>query len=364
MRIALVAPPFLPVPPPRYGGTERIVSVLANGFHRRGHDVTVFAAGDSSVEGRLVPIVPQSVWNAGRRPDTAELMARINDQVAASADEFEVIHSHVDWYGFELAQRVATPVVSTLHGRIDIGPTADVIASYPEIGLIAISERQRSFWPDQNWLATIHHGLPLDDALFGTGSGGYLLFIGRLTPEKGVEAAVELARRAKLPLVIAAKAIDPHELAIYRDVVEPAERAGIVTFLGEVGMPARDRLFADARATVMLGDWPEPFGLVAVESLAAGTPLIARRAGALPEIVRDGVDGFVVDDVDAAVAAIGDVALLDRTLIRKGALERFSADRMVDKYEHLFAEMVAIGRPDDRLPGVQSEEPKTPLVVP
>ena len=291
-------------------------------------------------------------------------MARINDQVAQSADEFDVIHSHVDWYGFELATRVATPVVSTLHGRIDIGPTADVIASYPEIGLVAISERQRSFWPDQNWLATIHHGLPLDEVLVGSGSGGYLLFVGRLTPEKGVDAAVELARRAGLSLVIAAKAIDPHELAIYRDVVEPAERAGIVTFLGEVGVPARDRLFADARATVMLGEWPEPFGLVAVESLAAGTPLIARRAGALPEIVREGVDGFVVDDMDAAVAAVGEVAKLDRMPIREGALTRFSADRMVDDYERLFAAVVAIGRPHDGLPDVPSEEPKTTVVVP
>lgn len=365
MRIALIAPPFLPVPPPRYGGTERIVSVLADGFHQRGHDVTVFAAGDSTVAGRLVPIVRQSLWNSGqRRPETAELMARINDQVAESAAEFDVIHSHIEWYGFELGRRVATPVVSTLHGRIDIGPTADVIASYPEIGLIAISERQRRFWPDQNWLATIHHGLPLDGTLIGTRPGGYLLFVGRLTPEKGVDAAVELARRAKLPLVIAAKAIDPHELAIYRDVVEPAERAGIVTYLGEVGVPARDRLFADALATVMLGEWPEPFGLVAVESLAAGTPLIARRAGALPEIVRDGVDGFIVDDVDAAVAAVAKVAKLDRALIREGALARFSADRMVDDYERVFADLVAVGRRMDRLSETASEGARTPIVVP
>lgn len=364
MRIALVAPPFLPVPPPRYGGTERIVSVLADGFHRRGHDVTVFAAGDSSVAGRLVPIVSQSVWNSGKRPDTVKLMARINDQVAESAAEFDVIHSHIEWYGFELARRVATPVVSTLHGRIDIGPTADLMGDYPDIGLIAISDRQRSFWPDQNWLATIHHGLPLDDALVGSGSGGYLLFVGRLTPEKGVDAAVELARRAGLQLVIAAKAIDPHEVAIYHEVVEPAERDGIVTFLGEVGVPARDRLFADARATVMLGEWPEPFGLVAVESLAAGTPLIARRAGALPEIVRDGVDGFVVDDVDTAVASVGELAKLDRAIIREGALTRFSAARMVDDYERLFADLVAKSRHKDRRPDTASEGTKAAVIVP
>ena len=340
LRIAFVAPPFLPVPPPRYGGTERIVGVLADGFMKRGHDVTLFAAGDSETAARLVPVVPESLWKSQREANPNEAMARIVETVASREGQFDVISSHIEWHGFDWACYSTRPVVATLHGRIDVGPTAETLPNYPSIPLVAISERQRAFWPDQNWLATIHHGLDFDDVHQGTGSGGYLVFIGRITPEKGLDAAVELARRSGLHLVVAAKAKAPQEMETYRQFVEPAEREGIATFLGEVGPPARDRLFGDALATVMLGDWPEPFGLAAVESLATGTPLIARRAGALPEIVRDGVDGFVVDDVDEALAAISKLSRLDRTEIRRSALLRFSADRMVDEYESVFLDLV------------------------
>jgi glycosyltransferase involved in cell wall biosynthesis len=345
LRIALVAPPFLPIPPLRYGGTERVVGVLANGFHRRGHDLTVFAAGDSQTPGRLVPVVPKATWQSGRQDTTEALMATIVDAVTSRQDEFDVIHSHIEWHGFDLAASLRTPVVSTLHGRIDIGPTAEKLPGYPRIPLIAISDRQRQFLPDLNWVATIHHGLEFDGVEQGTGSGGYLLFVGRITPEKGLDAAIELARRTGLHLMVAAKAQEAHEVETYKDIVEPAERDGIVTFLGEVGAPARDRLIGDARATVMLGEWPEPFGLVAIESLATGTPLIARRSGALPEIVRDGIDGFLVDDLDGAVAAIEGINALDRTEIRASTLVRFSAERMVDEYETLFREVVGGRRP-------------------
>jgi glycosyltransferase involved in cell wall biosynthesis len=366
LRIAFVAPPFLPVPPPRYGGTERVVGVLADGFHRRGHEVTVFAAGDSRTPGRLVPVVPQSLWESRRDEDTAELMARIVDAVARQEDEFDLIHNNLEWYAFEFARMSTRPVVSTLHGRIDIGKTAEKLPLYPEVPLIAISERQRSFWPDQNWVATIHHGLDFDGVHQGTGAGGYLLFVGRITPEKGLDAAVELARHTGLHLIVAAKAHQPHEVATYEQVVAPAEAEGIVTFLGEVGPPARDRLFGDALATVMLGEWPEPFGLVAVESLATGTPLIARRAGALPEIVTDGVDGFVVDDVEAAADAVARLRDLDRSAIRGRALSRFRAERMIDEYERTFLDLA--DQPRDRAHTGSdepvSEGPETPLGVP
>ncbi|MEX2547862.1 MAG: glycosyltransferase family 4 protein [Chloroflexota bacterium] len=343
LRIAMIAPPFLPVPPPRYGGTERIVGVLSEGLQERGHDVTVFASGDSRVKATLVPVVPEALWKNGAQADIAPHMERIVAQVESYDAQFDVIHSHLESHAFAFARRSSTPVVSTLHGRIDIGPTAEALASYPDIALIAISDKQRSFWPDHNWLATIHHGLPFDDTVLGTGAGGYLLFVGRLTPEKGLDLGVELARRAGLPLLVAAKAIDAHEIENYHAVVEPAERAGIATFVGEVGPPARDELLADALATVMLGDWPEPFGLVAVESLATGTPVIARRAGALPEIVRHGIDGFVVDNVEEALAAIPLLVGLDRARIRTEALSRFSADRMVDQYETLFRDLTRSG---------------------
>jgi glycosyltransferase involved in cell wall biosynthesis len=364
LRIAVVAPPFLPVPPPRYGGIERIVGVLANGLHRRGHDVTVFAAGDSTVEGNLVPIVSESLWTSGKDEEKASLMANIAERVEGSAGDFDVISSHIEWYGFDLARKSQTPVVTTLHGRIDIGPTAELIGGYPDIRLVAISDGQRAFWPEQNWVATIHHGLPLEVMPVGTGSGGYLLFVGRITPEKGLDHAVELAERANLHLMVAAKAIDAREIATYKRFVEPAERAGTATFLGEVGPPARDRLFGDALATVMLGEWPEPFGLVAVESLATGTPLIARRIGALPEIVRQGADGFLVDTVDQALEVLPGIPNLDRDEIRSSALIRFSADRMIDAYEQLFLDLAAKAgrrRPTD---DTSAEEAETPLGVP
>ena len=367
LRIALVAPPFLPIPPLRYGGTERVVGVLAEGFHRRGHDLTVFAAGDSQTPGRLVPVVPEATWQSTREDTTEALMASIVEAVKRRQVQFDVIHSHIEWHGFDMAASLRTPVVSTLHGRIDLGATADKLPAYPRIPLIAISDRQRSYLPDLNWIATIHHGLDFDGVEEGTGSGGYLLFVGRITPEKGLDAAIELARRTGLHLMVAAKAHEAHEVVTYKEVVEPAERDGIVTFLGEVGAPARDRLIGDARATVMLGEWPEPFGLVAIESLATGTPLIARRSGALPEIVRDGIDGFLVDDVDEAVAAIDQINGLDRSEIRSSTLIRFSAERMVDEYEEVFTDLVdgrgraPRTRSDQQTPTAEGSE--TPLGV-
>ncbi|HEV3486496.1 MAG TPA: glycosyltransferase family 4 protein, partial [Vicinamibacterales bacterium] len=319
----MVAPPFLPVPPPRFGGTVRIVAALADCLYRRGHDVTLFASGDSTVSARVVPIVPRALWSEAVQPSQEEAMASVVDFVENYGEDFDIFHSHLEWHGFAWARRSAVPVVSTLHGRIDIGRTADVIAEYRDIPLIAISGRQRSFAPDQNWVATIHHGLPLESVPAGGGSGGYLLFVGRLTPEKGIDAAIELARRANLPLIVAAKALEPHEVETYERLVRPAEEDGALRFLGEVGQPARDKLLGDALATVMLGDWPEPFGLVAVESMATGTPVLARRAGALPEIVRDGVDGFVVDSVEDAERAVAEITALDRAVIRADALRRF-----------------------------------------
>lgn len=339
------------------------MSVLAEGFHARGHDVTVFASGDSQVSGHLVPLVPKALWNDGIPSQVDAVMARIVEHVEHYGSDFDLIHSHIEWFGFEWASQSRTPVVSTLHGRIDIGPTARLLPQYPEIPLIAISERQRAFWPDQNWLAAIHHGLPFEGVRLGGGSGGYLVFVGRITPEKGVDAAIEVARAAGYRLFVAAKAIDDKELATYHRDVKPHEDSGLVNFLGEVGPPARDKLLGEATATLMMGSWPEPFGLVAVESMAAGTPVIARRTGALPEIVRDGIDGFLVDSVDEAVSVIPRLAELDRSRIRTDALNRFSAERMIDDYERLFLEFAdgRIGRGGARQPQAKAQ---TPLGVP
>ncbi|HEY7025655.1 MAG TPA: glycosyltransferase family 4 protein [Candidatus Limnocylindrales bacterium] len=336
MRIALVAPPLLPVPPVRYGGVERIVGVLAQGLVERGHDVTLFAPGDSGFNGKLVATVPQGLWNDGFKPDPGEQFLHSADVVLARADAFDVIHNHMDYYGFEMAEKSPVPVISTLHGRTDDDPLGGEIRAHPKVALIAISDSQRSFVPEGNWIATIHHGLDFTGVEPGTGGGDYLAWVGRLSPDKGIAETVDLARRARIRLRVAAKVLDPREQSMYDNVVAPAAAEGIVEFLGELDEKERDALMGGALATVMLSNWPEPFGLVAIESLALGTPLIARRSGALPEIVTNGIDGFVVDDAAQGAEAVAHIAGLDRAQIRQRALDRFSAARMLDDYEAVY----------------------------
>ena len=341
VRIALVAPPLLSIPPVRYGGVERIVAVLADALPRRGHDVTLFAPGDSVFAGDLVATVPRGLWSEGFHPDPSAQYRHTVDLVRDRLDEFDVIHSHLDQRGFALADRSPSTVVATLHGRTDTDPLAGALRANRDASVIAVSDSQRSFVPEANWIATIYHGLPLESSPAGEGRGGYLLFVGRLSSDKGVAEAVEAARIASRRLVIAAKALAPNEMEVYERTVLPAVREGIVEFLGEVERTQRDELFAAAEATIMLSRWPEPFGLVAIESLATGTPVITARSGALPEIVEHGIDGFVVDDPQQAADAVARVHALDRTLIRRRALERFSQERMVDEYEEIYTRVAA-----------------------
>lgn len=335
MKIALVAPPLLPVPPVRYGGVERIVGVLALGLLERGHEVTLFAPGDSTFKGKLVATVPEAVWNDGFQPDPSAYFARTAELVLERADDFDVIHNHMDHYGFDMAERAPVPVISTLHGRTDADPLGGAIRAHPHVALVAISDAQRSFVPEGNWVTTIHHGLDFTDVKPG-GGGDYLAFVGRLSRDKGIAETVALARLARMKLRIAAKVLDPREQSMYDHVVAPASAEGVVEFLGELDEKERDELMGGALATVMLSNWPEPFGLVAIESLAVGTPLIASRLGALPEIVTDGIDGFVVDSPADGAAVVAHVARLDRARIRQRALDRFSAARMLDDYEGVY----------------------------
>ncbi len=340
VKIALVSPPLLPVPPVRYGGVERIVGVLADELHQRGHEVTVFAPGDSNVPGRLVATVPRALWGDGFHPDPADFYAATRAAVIDLATEFDLIHNHMDQHGLELARLTNVPMVSTLHGRTDIDPLRAAIEGQPDAGLVAISESQRSFVPGAGWLATIHHGLPLADAPLSDGRGDHLLFVGRLSNDKGVAEAVAAARLAGRRLLVAAKALAPNETQVYESIIKPAEAEGVVEFIGEVEPAERDRLYTEALATIMLSRWPEPFGLVAIESLATGTPVIAQRSGALPEIVEEGVDGFVVDSPEQAAAAVDKVGSLDRPGIRERALARFSSARMVDDYERVYTRVI------------------------
>jgi glycosyltransferase involved in cell wall biosynthesis len=340
LRIALLAAPMEPVPPVGYGGTERVVAALAQELTSRGHDVTVYASGDSQVAGRLEPIAPQALWRTGYEGDISAHLTRGVARCWSHADRFDVVHSHVEAFGFLFARHASVPVVSTLHGRLDTQGLPELLDEFADVPLVAISDSQRRWAPDANWVAVVHNGLPLDEMPFVEAPDDYLLFVGRIAIEKGIEETIELAHRVKSPLKIAAKVHDATERALLERVVGPVAGRDGIEYLGELPTTARDALFARAQATLMLGAWPEPFGLVAIESLACGTPVIARRAGALPEIVRHGVDGFLIDDLDEAEFAVGRLDRLDRRLIRSRALERFSASRMAGAYESIYLRLV------------------------
>jgi glycosyltransferase involved in cell wall biosynthesis len=341
LQIALIAPPFLPVPPPAYAGTERVIAALAAGLHLRGHHVTVYASGDSDLPCEVVPVVPRALWRAGYRGEAPAYVEMAVAQAWADSSQYDVIHSHVETAAFLMARYCETPVVTTLHRRLDVGGVAEMIDRFGDVPLVAISESQRRWSPGANWIATIHHGLDFSATPAGNAVGDYLLFVGRISPEKGVAEAIQVARRTGRRLVMAAKVYEAGERALFDDVVRPAIDAGVVDWRGEVGTHERDRLMAGAFATLMLGGWPEPFGLVAIESMATGTPVIARRAGGCTETIEHGVTGFLVDDVDEAVHAVSRIDGLHRPHIAAYARGRFSADRMVARYEQAFELLLA-----------------------
>lgn len=347
LRVLLVAPPMLPVPPPTYAGTERVVGTIGDELHRRGHHVALVAAGDSNVPYELIPSVGRSLWRTGYDGDVASYMQQTVEIAWREAHRFDIVHSHMENHTFLLAEHCETPVITTFHGRLDVPGLPELLESHGRIPLVAISESQRRWFPDQNWVATIHHGLPLDTMPFSAVPGRYLAFVGRVTPEKGIREALELSRLTGIRLRAAAKVRSESEHRHFAEVVQPAIDAKELDYLGEVGPRERDPLFAGAFATVMLGGWPEPFGLVAIESMATGTPVIARRAGALTETIEHGVTGFLVDDVGEAALAVEKIPELDRTLIRERAIERFSPQRMVDEYEVAYRQVLA-ARPATR----------------
>jgi glycosyltransferase involved in cell wall biosynthesis len=344
LRIAQVAPPVERVPPLAYGGTERIVHELTTELVARGHDVTVFASGDSVVPGRLVPTVDRALRPAGVESDAGPWFVATLKAVMDRLDEFDVVHSHLEWWSIPMARSASIPVVSTFHGRIDL-PGSEKLLRNPPDGLVAISRSQASVHPEIPW-TIIHNGLNLADAPFQQRRSEALCYVGRIDPEKGAIEAIDVATRAGRALRIAAKVGNlPAQRAYYEDVFRPAlARAGRdVEYLGELSPADRDHLFADSFATVMAGAWPEPFGLVSIESLACGTPILARRVGALPEIIREGVDGFFGDDAMAIAFQADRIADLDRVAIRARVIEQFSAARMTDRYETLYGRLL-----DDR----------------
>jgi glycosyltransferase involved in cell wall biosynthesis len=343
-RIALVAPPMVRIPPLRYAGTERVVAALGDELHRRGHDVTLIGPGDSDVAYPIIPTVPEALWLAGFRGDPASYFRHTVELVEKHRDEFDVVHSHLEEWLLPLAATAGVPILTTFHGRLDVDPVGPAIEQNPLAPLVAISASQRRWFPDARWIATVPHGLAFEDRPAVTAPDPRLALVGRATHEKGIAEAIAVAERTERPLVIAAKAYAADEIAFVEEVIRPAVAANIAEFLGEVTGAERDDLLRSSAATLMLGGWPEPFGLVAIESLALGTPVIGRRAGALPEIIEHGVDGFLVDDVNEAAFAIQRLGRLDRTEIACRARERFSAARMTDLYEAAYARVVGEAR--------------------
>ena len=345
LRIAQVAPPIEPIPPTGYGGTERIIDELVRELASRGHEVVLFASGDSQPRGRLIETVPRALRGQGFTGDPSPWFTATQLQVLRHQGDLDVIHSHLDFHSVLLARAASTPVVSTFHGRLDTPFASSILRDRPA-GLVAISHGQAAQRPDLPWAAIVYNGLSLQHMPFREVRDDSLAFVGRITEEKGIVDAIEVARLTGRTLRVAAKEPWlPHEVAYFKDVFKPASSRADVEMLGELGPADRDALLAASHATLMPSTWPEPFGLTAIESLACGTPVIARPVGGLPEVVRDGVDGFFGDDARTMAARVAGVAALDRAAIRASVLERFSAQRMADGYEQVYARLLSGDRP-------------------
>lgn len=355
MRIAQIAPLFEPVPPPLYGGTERIVSTLTEELVARGHEVTLFASGESRTSARLVPGRERSL-RLDPAPLKSEIAAHLSmlDEVRRRADEFDILHFHLSHFQhFPFFEHMREKTVTTPHGRLDYVDLVGAYRRWPGFPMISISKRQRKPLPEANWVGNVYHGLPLDHyrvpAEPSRESPPYLAFLGRLSRDKRPDRAIEIAKRSGMQLRIAAK-IGDGDRAYFHDKIEPLIDSDKVVYLGEVGEEAKAKFLHEAAGLLFPIDWPEPFGLVVIEAMAFGTPVIAWNEGAMPEIVDEGVTGFVVDSVDKAVDRVGRLGGLNRARIRRTLEERFSVPRMVDDYEAIYASQVARSGNGSRAP--------------
>jgi glycosyltransferase involved in cell wall biosynthesis len=342
MRIAQVAPLYERVPPARSGGTERVVAYLADELVRRGHAVTVFASGDSLTRGRLHAATPAALRLDPRSPDPLAAHVLELAQVFERAPDFDVIHCHVDYLAFPFARLVRTSTVHTLHGRLDLPHLPAVFAHFHDLPLVSISQAQREPLRSLrlNWAATIHHGLPLGRYRFSRAGGRHLVFLGRISPEKRPDLAIAVAKRVGLPLRIAAK-VDAADRLYFEREIEPLLADSRIEFLGEVDEAGKIELLGDALALLFPVDWPEPFGLVMIEAMACGTPVIARPLGAVPEVVVPGRTGFLGDTVDDLARAVRRVFTISRADCRRHVETHFAVERMADRYEAVYAGLAA-----------------------
>ena len=339
IKIAQVAPLYESVPPKYYGGTERIVSYLTEELVNQGHEVTLFASGDSVSKARLVApchsglrLTPHTVDPLAPHVTMLELLAR-------ESTTFDVIHFHIGYLHFPLFRRLKIPYLTTLHGRLDIPELGPLFKAYKDVPVVSISDAQRSPLPRANWQGTVYHGLPLDLFTFRQKTGSYLGFLGRISPEKGVDHAIQIAKQVGVPLKIAAK-VDKVDQVYFEDAIRPLLDDPLVQYEGEILHGERDEFFGNALAILFPINWPEPFGLVMIEAMACGTPVIAYRRGSVPEVLEDGMTGFIVDSIDEAVKAVSRVGKMNRLHIREVFEARFSVARMTADYLTLYRQLV------------------------
>jgi glycosyltransferase involved in cell wall biosynthesis len=348
MRIAQISPLVESVPPRGYGGTERIVSYLTEALIEHGHDVTLFASGDSFTIGELVPCAKRALRLDQDVADPLAHMILMLEKVRTRASSFDILHFHTDYYHFPIFRRYAHKALTTLHGRQDLPDLPAIYSEFSEMPLVSISNAQRAPVAHANFLSTVPHGLPRNLYQAETSRpGSYLAFLGRISPEKRCDRAIEIARAAGMPLRIAAK-VDKVDRAYFHEVVAPLIDQSGVEYIGEIEQDAKNEFLANAAALLFPIDWPEPFGLAMIESMACGTPVLAFKCGSVPEVIEEGVTGYAVSTVDGALAKLDAILALNRGKVRQRFEERFSADRMAQDYVSLYHSL--LDRVDERRP--------------
>jgi glycosyltransferase involved in cell wall biosynthesis len=355
MRIAQIAPLMESVPPRLYGGTERIVSYLTEELVRMGHDVTLFASGDSMTAAKLVGCVPEALRLDANVRDTVPYYMLLLDRVRQQAGNFDILHFHIDQFQFPLFRNIANRTVTTLHGRQDLPDLKSLYVGFPDMPLVSISNAQRRPIHNTNFAATVYHGLPSDvlKPQFNP-RGGYVAFLGRIAREKRPDRAIQIARSLGVPLKIAAK-VDRVDESYFREEIEPLLSGGGVEFIGEINEQQKNAFLGEALALLFPIDWPEPFGLVMVEAMACGTPVLAFRCGSVAEVIDDGITGIVVDDLDQGIAALPRVLALDRRAVRQRFEERFSVNRMAKDYLAVYRSLLK------QPPAPESQDEGVPL---
>lgn len=355
MRIAQVAPLIESVPPKTYGGTERVVHYLTEELHRLGHEVTLFASGDSWTDADHVAVVDRSLRSSKGPRDSIFWHQRQLMEVARMADRFDIIHFHTDFSHFSVMRYLNTPYVTTLHGRLNLPDIEVVFDEFQDAPVVSISDSQRAHLPRANWAGTVYNGTPAANYTYREAVGDYFAFLGRFSPEKGPERAIEIAKRLGVPFKMAAK-IDVVDAAYFESRIKPHLDHSLIEYIGEVDERGKNELLGNARATLFPIDWPEPFGLVMTESMACGTPVVAFRNGSVDEVMRDGVSGFIVETLDEAVEAASRIETIDRRKCRLYFQERFTVEAMalgyIEVYEKLLrqAERPSKSQPTGLLP--------------